>query len=486
MILAKDISLVLGQKVLFDQTNFYVDPGQKVGLVGINGSGKTSLMKMIIGLNEPDLGTVEHLGNLVWVPQEVKKDTNMDNCSTIKNYLDKTNSFSDFDIKKILAGLELSHLSLDDNPNVLSGGQKTRLALAKAILEQPDILLLDEPTNFLDQAGKKWLMNFLAHYPSTLIIVSHDLDLLDHHIDKVLYINPLTKKIDEYIGNYSAFVRQKKINEDLLVRHIKAEAKHIQDMKQGYSKIAHYTSKKGAKQKINLKKRIIKAETNLPQLPAEVRSIKLHLHPPTSVGQIPVFLQSVTKSFGQNLVLDNLNFDIKRGERIALMGENGAGKSTLIKIITGNLEPDTGQVVTDLNLKIGYYCQEMENLDQENTIFGFIQDISHQPESPIRSILSKMLFDKCKINQLIASLSGGEKTRLAITALLMQNFNLLILDEPTTFLDPLSQRLVLEAIKEYTGSLIFVSHTPEFVEGLAPSRLFWPKDNRFEIKRLTI
>ncbi len=486
MILGKDISLVFGQKILFDKVSFYVDVGQKVGLVGINGSGKTSLLKMITGISEPDLGTVEHLGNVTWVAQEIKKDTFMDTCPTIRQYLDSTHNFSDFDIKKVLAGLELSHLSLEGDPNVLSGGQKTRLVLTKAVLNKPDILLLDEPTNFLDKSGKIWLMNFLANYPNTLIIVSHDLDLLDHHIDKVLYINPLTHKIDEYIGNYSAFVHQKQINEDLLVRHIKAEAKHIQEMKQGYSKIAHYTSKKGARQKINLKKRIVKAETELPQMPATLKSIKLHLPLPTPVGQIPIFLQSVAKSFGQNQVLDNLSFDIKRGERIALMGENGAGKSTLIKIITGDLEPDDGRVVRDLNLKIGYYCQEMENLDPYVSIFSFIQDISHQPETPIRSILSKMLFDKTKINQAVGSLSGGEKTRLAITALLMQDFNLLILDEPTTFLDPLSQRLILEAVKEYTGSLIFVSHTPEFVEGLNPSRFFWPRDNKFEIRQSTI
>lgn len=486
MIIGKNISLSYIDKVLFDNTDFYVDTNQKVALVGINGSGKTSLMKIICGVSDADSGTVEHLGNLVWVPQEIKKDSIMDISTSIINYLDPENIRDLYEIKKLLANLELSHLNLDQIPSTLSGGQKTRLALAKAILDEPDILLLDEPTNFLDTSGKKWLMSFLGKYSKTLVIISHDLDLLDRNIDKVLYINPQTKKIDEYIGNYSKFVHQRQIDEDLLKRHIVAESKHIKRMQAGLVKMAHFKSSKGVRQRLNLQHRVEKAIENLPDMPSEAKSIKLQLPTPLWVGELPIFLKDITKSYGDKIVLQNLNFDIKRGERIALMGPNGSGKSTLIKIITGNLAPDSGQVEKDRQLKIGYYSQELENLQTDLSLYEYIRDTSHQPEAPIRSILAKMLFPHDKIYQNVYSLSGGEKTRLAITALLMQDFNLLILDEPTTFLDPLSQRLILEAVKEYQGSLIFVSHTPEFVEGLSPSRLFWPQFNRFEIKKITI
>ena len=482
MILAKHISHRYGEKVLFEDAGFYVDYGQKVGLVGVNGSGKTTLMRMICGTEIPDEGTIEHLGNVTWVPQEIKKDTEMDSCPHIRNYVDPNGTVKEYEIKRLLAGLELDKAGLEQAPGTLSGGQKTRLALVRAILEEPDILLLDEPTNFLDVEGKKWLMEFLGRYKKTLIIISHDLELLDKNMDKVLYINPQKKTVVEYAGNYSKFVHQKEIDDALLKRKIENENKHIARMKEGLVKMAHMKSEKGVRQRLNLEKRVEKMIENLPEMPEEAKKIKIQLPEPLWVGELPVFLKGVNKSYGEKKVLTGINFDIKRGERIALIGANGAGKSTLIKIITGTVKPDSGEVVADNKLKIGYYSQELEDLPGDKTLYQYIQQISAQKEGPVRSILAKMLFDKDKIYQKIQYLSGGEKTRLSITALLMQNFNLLILDEPTTFLDPMSQRLILEAIKEYKGSLLFVSHVPEFVDGLAPQRKFLVAQNKWLLK----
>lgn len=482
MILGTNISHRYGEKILFEKAGFYVDYGQKVGLVGINGSGKTTLMRMICGMETPDEGKVEHLGSVTWVPQEMKKDSSMELCPSINDYLNPTGEIDTYEIRRLLAGLELEKLSMEQAPKTLSGGQKTRLALARAILEEPDILLLDEPTNFLDASGKKWLMEFLGRYKKTLIIISHDLDLLDRNMDKVLYINPQKKMVVEYVGNYSKFVHQKEIDDALLKRKIETESKHIARMKEGLVKMAHVKSEKGVRQRLNLERRVDQMIENLPDMPEEAKKIKLQLPEPLWVGEMPVFLKNVYKSYGEKKVLQGINFDIKRGERIALIGANGAGKSTMIKIITGTVSPDSGDVVRDNKLKIGYYSQELEDLPGESTLYQYIQQISAQKEGPVRSILAKMLFDRDKIYQKIQYLSGGEKTRLSITALLMRDFNLLILDEPTTFLDPLSQRLILEALKEYKGSLIFVSHVPEFVDGLAPERKFLVAENRWLLK----
>lgn len=481
MILAKNIFYSYGNNAIFKDASFFVAKNSKVGLVGANGSGKSTLFKLLTKEDFPEDGKFDISGQIMSVPQEVKRDDKMEHATSVRDYLDPTNSHEDYEILKILAKLELPQIQLDDAPQHFSGGQKTKLAIARALLAEPDILLLDEPTNFLDTAGKAWMMNFLGRYPKTLIIISHDLALLDKNIDKILEVNSQTKKIEEYNGNYSFYVKLKGEREEVLVHQIHTQERRIVEMKKGLLKISGNRSEKGVRQKLNLAKRIEKLVEALPEMPPEAKKIHMKLPDPAWVGELPLLILGISKSFGDKKVLTNVDFDIKRGERIALIGQNGAGKSTLIKIIMQMLVPDSGEILKDDRLSIGYYSQEFETFDFNKTLLDTVKDKCQMDEKSLRSLLGRFLFSGDKVFQKVASLSGGEKTRLSIATLLAKNYNLLILDEPTTYLDVLSQRLILEALKSYQGAMIIVSHTPEFITELKPSRRFLLPENKMEL-----
>lgn len=481
MISVKDLQYSYGKEPIYNGASFYVGKNEKVGLVGANGSGKSTIFKLITGEEMPDDGSVKVDGKVLLVPQEVKHDPEMEKAKTIRDYLDPNNIKEDYELLRITSKLELAQFGLDTPPTGMSGGQRTKLAIARALVVEPEILLLDEPTNFLDTAGKEWVMNFLGRYPKTLLIVSHDLNLLDAKIDKILEVNLQTKKIDEYAGNYSAYVKLKSEKEGLLVRQIHVQEQHIKRMEKGLIKMAHVKSEKGVRQRLQLEKRLEQMQESLPAMPMEAKRIKIKLPDPAWVGEIPIMAEHLYKSYGTKKVLTDVSFDIKRGERIALIGANGAGKSTLIKILMDMATPDNGEVVRDDKLKIGYYSQEFENFDFDKNLMETVKEKSGEPEQIIRAQLGRFLFTGDRAIQKVGSLSGGEKTRLSIALLLVQNFNLLILDEPTTYLDVLSQRLILEALKLYKGAMIIVSHTPEFIEELKPSRKFYLPENKIEL-----
>lgn len=481
MILAKNLFYSYGNNTIFNGASFFVAKNSKVGLVGANGSGKSTLFKLLTKEDIPEEGRINISGQVMSVPQEVKRDDLMEHAISVGDYLDLNNHHEDYEMLRILAKLELPQILLEDSPQHFSGGQKTKLAIARALLAEPDILLLDEPTNFLDASGKAWMMNFLGRYPKTLIIISHDLALLDKNIDKILEVNSLTKKIEEYSGNYSFYVKLKEERETVLVHQIHSQERHIIEMKKGLLKISGNRSEKGVRQKLNLARRIEKMVEALPEVPPEAKKIRMKLPDPAWVGEVPLIALGISKSFGTKKVLDNVDFDIKRGERIALIGQNGAGKSTLIKIIMDMISPDNGEILKDEKLKIGYYSQEFETFDFTKNLLDTVKDKCEMDEKSLRSLLGKFLFSGDKVFQKVASLSGGEKTRLSIATLLAKNYNLLILDEPTTYLDVLSQRLILEALKSYQGAMIIVSHTPEFIAELKPTRHFLLPENKMEL-----
>jgi len=481
MISAKNIFYSYGKENIFEGANFFVAKGSKVGIVGANGSGKSTLFNLITGEYLIDDGKLEIVGDVMSVPQEVKRDEKMEKASCIREYLDPYYEKQDYELLKMLSRLELSRLDLEGKPQVLSGGQKTKLAIARALIFEPEILLLDEPTNFLDIEGKKWMMNFLGHFPKTLIIISHDLNLLDKNIDKILEINKRSKQIEEYNGNYTNYVNLKGEREELLVHQIHVQGRKIVEMKKGLLRISGNRSEKGVRQKLNLQKRIEKLVVALPEMPPAVKKINMQLPEPAWVGEVPLIVKDLCKSYGDKKVLTNINFDIKRGERIALIGQNGAGKSTLIKILMGMINPDSGEIIKNEKIKIGYYSQEFETFDMNKNLLETVKDKCEMGEPQLRCLLGRFLFPGQKVFQKIATLSGGEKTRLSIATLLAQNYNLLILDEPTTYLDVLSQRLILEALKFYKGAMVIVSHTPEFIEELKPSRKFLLPENKMEL-----
>lgn len=477
MIKAILITFSFADRPLYQEGNFSVGDGMKVGVVGANGAGKSILFKLITGEEEPDAGSIEVQGTVALVPQEVKHDPTLENASTIRAYIDPQNKKKDYELHTMMAGIGLE-LDITMAPLSLSGGQKTRLAILRALIQEPDILLLDEPTNFLDVEGKKWVMDFLSRYPHTLLLISHDMELIDAHIDKVIAIDSQLRTLEEQNGSYSNYLVTKAQKEDLLKRQIINEQKHIKRMKIGLRKMDRFTSDKGVRQRTQLKKRIKRLEDELPEAPKELRGMRFNFPEPSRVGELPIMVEHVSKSFEGRAVLTDVSIAFHRNERVALIGPNGAGKSTFIKMLMNVLQPDSGEIVRDSQIDIGYYSQEKESFSEEQTILEMMRLHTDADDNKLRPLLAGFLFSGNKVHQEIKKLSGGEKTRLSIARLLSKNHNMLILDEPTTFLDVLSQRIILEALKSYTGTLLIVSHTEGFIRELKPHRALLLPDTR--------
>ncbi len=479
MIIAKNISYGYSRQVVYNDSSFSVIKGELIGLVGPNGAGKSTLFKLLRGEDHASTGSLDIQGKVGYVPQEVKHDPLLESAIDIKSYIDPEMKKEMWELMIMLESLEVN-ADLDTMPKILSGGQRTKLALLRAIIQEPDILLLDEPTNFLDTEGKRWIMEFLSDYPNTLLIISHDINLLDQHIDKILAINPTTKKIEEYKGNYTKYVKQKGSNDATLKKKFENDQKEITRMKKSLLKMASGFTEKGARARASVQTRIDRIKEKLPELPKEVRGIKFTLPDPRHTSEIPLQVKDISISFEGNQILADVSLAIKRGERIALYGPNGAGKSTFIKILMSRLQPDTGDIIKDPELHIGYYSQEFETFNFEQTIMEMIEEQCTLPLQQILPIFGSFNFPRPQLYQKIGTLSGGEKTRLSIAMLMLQNYNLLILDEPTTYLDMVSQRTILEALKTYKGAMLFVSHTEEFVEGLNPARIMLLPENKIK------
>lgn len=471
MIIAKDLSFSYGYEPVFTNVSFSVGRNDKVGIVGQNGAGKSTLFKLLTKTEFPSDGTLKIDGALSMVPQEVKYDKELANAKDMYAYVDPSHTHPLPKIQEIFRGLELDFERMSSDLSSLSGGQKTKLALTRAFLMAPQILLLDEPTNFLDVAGKKWVMHFLAQYPHTLLVVSHDLDLLDRHIKHVLFLNSHSHTIESYTGNYSQFKKTKSQQDALLVRKITNEQKHIKRMEEGLVNLRKMTSKKGVHQRVMQERKIERIKDKLPEMPKELSTFKAKFPTPLPVGKTPIRVSHLSKSFGSVSILKDLTFELLQGERLALIGPNGVGKTTLIKMLTGKLAPDSGEVITAENLSLGYYSQETATFDDNQTLYEAVEATQMIPRDKIYGFLMRFLFSVDRLGQKIGTLSGGEKTRLAIALLMTHPYNVLVLDEPTTYLDVMSQRIILEALKAYTGTILLVSHTEEFVQELAPQRV---------------
>lgn len=466
-----DLNFGYGEVPLYQGVNFIVGKGQKVGLVGQNGSGKSTLLKILTGKEEGYTGRVGVMGKIASVPQEVKYDEVLDGSKSALEYIDPNNEYGEHELGKLLKGLELE-INLDNKPSEFSGGQKTKLALARALLAKPDVLLLDEPTNFMDTAGKKFVMNFLSTYQGTVVVISHDLKLMDSAIDKILFVSPATKSIEEYKGNYSAYLKLKAEKDALQKRQAIMGQKQVKKMEEAVARAMGFKSEKGVRARVQLQKRLERMKESLPQLPPEVKKIKIRLPEVASVGEIPIKTVNISKSYGDLQVLRDVNFTIIRKQKIALIGPNGAGKSTFIKIMMDRLQPDSGEVVRNYQLKVGYYSQEFETFDFNQTLLDAFMHETRKDQAFSRAFLGRFNFIGDKVFQKIETLSGGEKTRLSIAILMGVDNNLLILDEPTTYLDVLSQRIILESLKQYEGTMIIVSHESEFLKELKPDKAY--------------
>lgn len=459
------MSFSYGEKPLLIEASFRIEDGQKVGLVGENGTGKSTLLKLFRGEEYPDEGTLDISGTIELVPQEVKRDPILDKAATVMEYVNPDGIIEEHRIRKLFAGLSVGEIDLDSPPQGYSGGVKTKFALTRALLKEPDILLLDEPTNFMDIEGKKWVMGLLAQYPKTLILISHDMSLMDKAIDRVIYVNKHTHKIEEYKGNYTKYLQLQKQAADVFKKQVVGQQRQI-------AKLEHAIKVIGVDARIVMQKRIARLKEVLPELPPEVRSIKIQLPEPARSGDILVTARAISKSYDTLQVIKNLNFSIRRGEKIAMLGPNGVGKSTLIKLLIGQIKPDSGVVEWNPMNKLGYYSQEFEDFDMDKSVLQLFMDKCERMESFCRPFLGKFNFPSSKVHHKVGTLSGGEKTRLSIAMLCSTDANFLILDEPTTYLDIMSQRVILEALKSYKGTMIIVSHTEEFIKELKPDKVF--------------
>lgn len=436
-----NLAFGFGDKPLYSGVNFRVSKGQKVGLIGSNGSGKSTLLKIIRGEEQGYTGRVSLNGSVSFVPQEIKHDAVMEKSERVRMYVDPNNLYQDFEINKMFKGLELD-VELDHNPKKLSGGQKTKLALAKALFEKPDILMLDEPTNFMDKAGKAWVMKFLANYKGAVIVISHDLELMDTAIDKILAITPYNGRIEEYKGNYTEYLKLKADKENNLKKEFEIRQRHLKRTEE------RYLHSRAVATKSILRRKVERERQSLPEIPQEIRKISIRLPEPKRIGEVPIKTVEVKKSYGDLEVLKGVDFTILRGEKIALIGPNGSGKSTFIRILMEMTKPDSGEVRRNDELSIGYYSQEFETFDFNKSVIDTFCEVTKMNEGYARGFLGRYMFVGDKVFQRVGSLSGGEKTRLSIACLTGKDNNLLILDEPTTYLDVMSQRIILESLNE--------------------------------------
>lgn len=501
-----DIKKSFGVKNILSNITFNINEKDKVALVGVNGAGKSTLFKIIVGEISKDSGDINipkntkigyfsqnlnlnennslfdelltvfsQIINMEFKIRELEqkmqiyKDEELNliikEYDKISTYLSENNSF-DYNsrIKGVLKGLGFTEDDFYKEIKFLSGGQKTRVALGKILLEEPDILLLDEPTNHLDIKSIQWLENFLKSYSKALFIISHDRYFLNKIVNKVIELENTKSTI--YNGNYSDYAEKKHIAREIMLKHYLNQQKEIKKQEEVIKKLRSYNREKFVKRAESREKLLDKMEKieKPDNLPAQMR---LSLSPKKESGNDVLIVENLSKSFDFNL-FNNISFDIKKGDKVALIGANGIGKTTLIKMIMEKTSIDNGSIKLGSNVVIGYYDQEQQNLNLDKTIFNEISDsYPNLKNEEIRNALAVFVFTGDDVFKKISTLSGGEKGRVALAKIMLSNANFLILDEPTNHLDMVSKEILEDALKNYTGTCIYISHDRFFINNTA-------------------
>jgi ATPase subunit of ABC transporter with duplicated ATPase domains len=467
------ISLNRGNKEILKDITLTLGPDEKVGLVGVNGAGKSTLLKIICGIEEPDLGNISLKGSYSYLAQETHKtmDVNNYNNLTIGEYLiiEKNLEVEEWEIKKLLNNLKMEDKDCDSKLGELSGGQKIKVEIIKILLEKADLLILDEPTNFLDIPSAEWLMRYLVNYPKSVLAVSHDLRLMNKGISKIWFLNERTHEVEVYRGNYEQFLKVKALKDEFLVKQLESEEKKV---KKVFELAQTLSGRKSIKEKKRAAKRFeqaAKLKEEVKELQTKmVKSKKMQITIPTPSQSSKEVLEAhgISKEYVKGKpILKNVTLDIQRYDRLAIIGKNGAGKTTLLKILAGKQPQTKGKYKWGYNTKVGYYSQENEDLDLNITVWENVYKLDWGTMDK-RKFLGRFLISGDMVNQKVATLSGGEKTRLALAKLFAGGYNVLLLDEPTTYLDPESQNVLLNALKDYKGTILLVSHEPQFVKNL--------------------
>lgn len=489
MLSINKVSLSHGDREILKNINLFLGLKEKIGLVGVNGAGKSTLLKIIAGLEEPDSGYVSLNGSMSYLSQEIHKEiglSKMDESSnlTIGEYLiiEKGIDVDEWEINKLLNNMNMSDKNSNSVLRELSGGQKIKVELIRILLEKSDLLLLDEPTNFLDIPSAQWLMSYLSSYPNAVLVISHDLRLMNRGISKIWYLNEREHSVEVYRGNYDQFLKQIALRDEFLVKTLKAQEKKAKRIYENAQMLASRESKKEkmkAARKFEIAKREKEKVKEIAAKLAKSKKIKVAIPTPLNCSRDVLKVENIAKEYIKGIsVLRDISFEVEKRERFAIIGKNGAGKTTLLKILAGKLKQKKGKYVWGAGTSVGYYSQEYEDLDYSQTVLENVYGLDWG-DMDRRAFLGRFLITGDMVNQKIKTLSGGEKTRLALAKLFAGRHNVLLLDEPTTYLDPDSQKILLEALKEYEGTIILVSHEPEFVKNLGIDKVLLMPEEKY-------
>jgi ATPase subunit of ABC transporter with duplicated ATPase domains len=510
VITATDVEINVGSRVLLDAVTFRVAPGDRIGLVGRNGAGKTTLTKVLAGELLPAAGSVTNTGEIGYLPQDPRtgdlevlardrilsargldvvvrdmraaetsmgssddgvRDAAVRKYSRIEDHFHVLGGYAaESEAASIAASLGLPDRVLGQPLGTLSGGQRRRVELARILFSGAETLLLDEPTNHLDADSIAWLREFLRSHKGGLVLISHDVALLETTVNRVLHLDATRAVLDVYNVGWKVYLEQREADERRRKRE-RANAERKATTLQAQADRMRYKATKATAAQ-NMEKRAQKLLAGLEEVRKNDRVAKLRFPEPAPCGKVPLSATGLSKSYGSLEVFTDVDLAIDRGSRVVILGLNGAGKTTLLRTLAGVETADTGEVLPGHGLKLGYYAQEHETLDPDATVLETMRSSSPDlADVELRRVLGSFLFSGDTVEQPTRTLSGGEKTRLALARLVVSSANVLLLDEPTNNLDPASREEVLGALRGYRGAIVLVTHDEGAVEALSPERV---------------
>ncbi len=516
MITATALDLRAGPRLLLGDATFRIAPGDRVGLVGRNGAGKTTLTRVLSGESHPASGQVTRSGHVGYLPQDPRTgdldvvardrilsargldevlrrmrqtegemasadvethERAMSRWPRLESEFQAAGGYAaESEAAAMASSLGLPERVMEQPLRTLSGGQRRRVELARILFSgagtgaDSATLLLDEPTNHLDADSIIWLRDYLKTYKGGLVVISHDVGLLEQVVTRVFHLDANRAELDLYNVGWKAYLAQRETDERRRKRERANVEKQASVLKAQADRMRYKATKARAAQSMD--KRAAKLLSGLEEVRRHDRVAKLRFPDPAPCGRTPLTAEGLSKSYGSLEVFTDVDLAIDRGSRVVILGLNGAGKTTLMRLLAGIEEPDTGAVVPGHGLKIGYYAQEHETLDPARTVLENMRSAAPDtPEVELRRILGSFLFTGEDVDKPAAVLSGGEKTRLALATLVVSSANVLMLDEPTNNLDPASREEILGALRTYTGAVVLVTHDEGAVEALAPERL---------------
>ncbi|MEG2457827.1 MAG: ABC-F family ATP-binding cassette domain-containing protein [Bacilli bacterium] len=513
----KNVTLNFGKQTIFDDINLTIDDNSKVGIVGLNGAGKSTFFNVLMSKQTLDYGKVITNKNcrIKLLPQVIdssilKSDLTVfdyllegrpvaklqenlnilyekltsdlkeaEQNKILKEISDITTELDYWDVYncenillKIIDGMHIEENLLEKKMHELSGGQKSKVSFARLLYSSPEIVLLDEPTNHLDEESKEYIISYLKNYNGSVLIISHDIEFLNQVTDETLYLDKRTHKMILHKGNYEKFLKYQEAHEAGIQNEIEAQERQIKELR---DIVLLYTNSSGKRKRMaqSREKQLDKLISNKIEAPPVTKTMNLKLEIDHESSATPLKVNNVSFSYDktkEDIITDDLSFNLSRGEKFLIVGKNGIGKSTLLKLIVGSLKPDKGNIELGYNTEIGYYAQEHELLDEDKNIIDNFSSLGLSEKS-LRSVLGRFLFSSDEVYKNISVLSPGERSRVALAKLSLLKANFLILDEPTNHLDPQTQEIIASTFKTYPGTMLVVSHNTHFVDNLGIDRI---------------